>query len=97
MKQFHCAETEKFPHVTYFFNGGWEKPFPGEDRDVIPSPEVATYDQFPEMSSPRVASRVIEAIESDEYSFILVNFANGDMVGHTADLQAAIKAAVVGQ
>ncbi|HFD88044.1 MAG TPA: 2,3-bisphosphoglycerate-independent phosphoglycerate mutase [Gammaproteobacteria bacterium] len=92
MKQFHCAETEKFPHVTYFFNGGWEKPFPGEDREVIPSPEVATYDQQPEMSSPKVADRIIEAVESEQYSFVLVNFANGDMVGHTADLNAVIKA-----
>ena len=92
MKQFHCAETEKFPHVTYFFNGGWEKPFPGEDREVIPSPKVATYDQQPEMSSPKVADRVIEAIETDKYNFVLVNFANGDMVGHTADMNAVVKA-----
>lgn len=92
MKQFHCAETEKFPHVTYFFNGGWEKPFPGEDREVIPSPEVATYDQLPEMSSPKVADRVIEAIESEKYNFVLVNFANGDMVGHTASLDAVVQA-----
>ncbi len=92
MKQFHCAENEKFPHVTYFFNGGWEKPFPGEDREMIPSPKVRTYDLQPEMSTPRVADRVIEAIESKKYDFILVNFANGDMVGHTAIPDAVVKA-----
>lgn len=92
MRQFHCAETEKFPHVTYFFNGGVETPFPGEDRMVVPSPKVATYDLQPEMSTPKVADRVIEAIESNLYDFILVNFANGDMVGHTAKPSAVIKA-----
>lgn len=92
MKQFHCAENEKFPHVTYFFNGGWEKPFPGEDRVMVPSPKVRTYDMQPEMSTPKVANKVIEAIESNDYNFILVNFANGDMVGHTAIQEAVIKA-----
>lgn len=92
MKQFHCAENEKFPHVTYFFNGGWEKPFPGEDRVMLPSPKVKTYDLQPEMSTPKVADKVIEAIQSDSYDFILVNFANGDMVGHTAILEAVVKA-----
>ncbi|MGV6816532.1 MAG: 2,3-bisphosphoglycerate-independent phosphoglycerate mutase [Thiotrichales bacterium] len=92
MRQFHCAETEKFPHVTYFFNGGVEKAYPGEDRMVVPSPKVATYDLQPEMSTPKVADRVIEAIESNLYDFILVNFANGDMVGHTAKPSAVIKA-----
>ena len=92
MQQFHCAENEKFPHVTYFFNGGWEKPFPGEDRVMVPSPKVKTYDLQPEMSTPEVADRVIEAIESDIYDFVLVNFANGDMVGHTAIPEAVIKA-----
>lgn len=92
MKQFHCAETEKFPHVTYFFNGGWEKPFEGEDRVCIDSPKVKTYDKKPEMSTPQVADRVIEAIESEEYNFILVNLANGDMVGHTALQKAVVEA-----
>lgn len=92
MRQFHCAETEKFPHVTYFFNGGVETAYPGEDRMVVPSPKVATYDLQPEMSTPKVADRVIEAIESNLYDFVLVNFANGDMVGHTAKPSAVIKA-----
>ncbi len=92
MKQFHCAETEKFPHVTYFFNGGIEEPFEGEDRVMIPSPKVSTYDHKPEMSTPEVADRVIQAIETEEYDFILVNFANGDMVGHSAVANAVIKA-----
>jgi len=92
MKQFHCAENEKFPHVTYFFNGGWEKPFPGEDRFMVPSPKVKTYDMQPEMSTPKVADKVIEAIESKNYDFVLVNFANGDMVGHTAIPEAVVKA-----
>lgn len=91
LKQFHCAETEKFPHVTYFFNGGREKPFPGEDRDEIPSPSVPTYDQMPEMSAEAVADRMIEAVNSEEYSFLLVNFANGDMVGHTAREKAVVE------
>jgi 2,3-bisphosphoglycerate-independent phosphoglycerate mutase len=92
LKQFHCAEKEKYPHVTYFFNGGHEAPFPGEDRDIINSPDVSTYDLKPEMSSPAVADRVISAIESEQYSFIMVNFANGDMVGHTAVQPAVIQA-----
>lgn len=92
LKQFHCAEREKYPHVTYFFNGGREKPFAGEDREIIPSPNIATYDIKPEMSAPQVAERIIKAIESDQYHFILVNFANSDMVGHTAVRQAIIQA-----
>ena len=92
LKQFHCAEQEKYPHVTYFFNGGGEQPFPGEERDIIPSPNVATYDLKPEMSAPQVADRIIQAIESNQYHFILVNFANGDMVGHTAVRPAIIQA-----
>jgi 2,3-bisphosphoglycerate-independent phosphoglycerate mutase len=92
LKQFHCAEREKYPHVTYFFNGGQEKPFAGEEREIIPSPDVATYDLKPEMSAPQVADRIIQAIEADRYDFILVNFANGDMVGHTAVRQAIIEA-----
>jgi 2,3-bisphosphoglycerate-independent phosphoglycerate mutase len=92
LKQFHCAETEKYPHVTYFFNGGIETPFAGEIREIIPSPNVATYDLKPEMSAPAVADRVITAIESDAYQFVLVNFANTDMVGHTAVRAAVISA-----
>ncbi len=92
MKQFHCAETEKFPHVTYFFNGGIETPYPGEDRTMIPSAKVATYDLQPEMSTAKVADRLVDAIQSQDYDFILVNFANGDMVGHTAKPSAIIRA-----
>jgi 2,3-bisphosphoglycerate-independent phosphoglycerate mutase len=92
LKQLHCAETEKYPHVTYFFNGGREPPYPGEDRIIVPSPKVATYDQHPEMSAAKVADKLIEAIESDTYSFILTNFANGDMVGHTARREPIIQA-----
>jgi len=92
LKQFHCAETEKYPHVTYFFNGGVETAFAGEERKIIPSPQVATYDQKPEMSAEAVANRVIAAIDSNEYSFIVVNFANTDMVGHTAVQHAIIQA-----
>jgi len=92
LKQFHCAEREKYPHVTYFFNGGREKPFVGEDREIIPSPDVATYDLMPEMSATQVADRIIKAIDSDQYHFILLNFANADMVGHTAIRQAIIQA-----
>lgn len=91
-KQFHCAETEKYAHVTYFFNGGREAPYAGEDRKMIPSPRVDTYDQMPEMSAEAVADATIEAIESGEYSFAVVNFANGDMVGHTAMREPIIKA-----
>ncbi|HEY5604724.1 MAG TPA: 2,3-bisphosphoglycerate-independent phosphoglycerate mutase [Gammaproteobacteria bacterium] len=92
LKQFHCAEREKYPHVTYFFNGGREKPFEGEDREIVPSPDVATYDLQPEMSAPQVADNIIQAIELARYDFILVNFANGDMVGHTAIREAIIEA-----
>ncbi len=93
MTQFRCAETEKYAHVTYFFNGGREEPFPGEERFMVPSPkDVATYDQKPEMAAEGVADAVVQAIESDKFDFILVNFANPDMVGHTGVLAAAIKA-----
>ncbi len=92
LRQFHCAETEKYAHVTYFFNGGRETPFPGEDREIVPSPQVATYDLKPEMSAAQVADRIIAAIHSAQYDFILVNFANGDMVGHTAVIPAIIRA-----
>ncbi len=92
LKQFHCAEKEKYPHVTYFFNGGEEQSYPGEDREIIDSPNVATYDLQPEMSTPAVADLVIAAIESEQYSFFMINFANGDMVGHTAVQPAIIQA-----
>ena len=91
-KQFHSAETEKYAHVTYFFNGGQETPFSGEDRKLIPSPKVATYDLQPEMSARGIAEAVVEAIQSKEYEFVLVNFANPDMVGHTGFLDKAITA-----
>jgi 2,3-bisphosphoglycerate-independent phosphoglycerate mutase len=90
--QFHCAETEKYAHVTYFFNGGKKKPFAGEEHVMVNSPDVATYDLKPEMSAAEVADKVIGALESGQYAFILVNFANGDMVGHTAVREAVIKA-----
>ena len=92
LKQFHCAETEKYAHVTFFFNGGRGDPYPGEDRVIVPSPKVATYDLKPEMSAPQVADAVIEALNSDKYAFLVVNFANGDMVGHTAVPEAIIAA-----
>jgi 2,3-bisphosphoglycerate-independent phosphoglycerate mutase len=91
LKQFHCAETEKYPHVTYFFNGGRGDAFPGEDRVIIDSPKVATYDLQPEMSAPQVADAVVEALRGRQYAFLVVNFANGDMVGHTAVPEAIIK------
>jgi 2,3-bisphosphoglycerate-independent phosphoglycerate mutase len=84
MTQLHTAETEKYPHVTYFFNGGREPPYPGEERIIVPSPKVATYDEWPAMSAPKVADRLIEAINSERFDFAVVNFANTDMVGHTA-------------
>jgi 2,3-bisphosphoglycerate-independent phosphoglycerate mutase len=92
LRQLHCAETEKYPHVTYFFNGGREQPYPGEDRIIVPSPQVATYDQQPGMSAAKVADELITAIKSDTYDFIVTNFANTDMVGHTAQRQAVIDA-----
>ena len=93
MTQFRCAETEKYAHVTYFFNGGREDTFQGEERLMVPSPkDVATYDQKPEMAAEGVADAVVNAIESDKFDFVLVNFANPDMVGHTGNLDAAITA-----
>jgi 2,3-bisphosphoglycerate-independent phosphoglycerate mutase len=92
-KQLRCAETEKYAHVTYFFNGGHEEPFDGEDRKMLPSPkEVSTYDEKPEMSAAAVATAVEAAVRSGKYDFVLVNFANPDMVGHTGVLDAAIHA-----
>jgi 2,3-bisphosphoglycerate-independent phosphoglycerate mutase len=96
LKQFRCAETEKFPHVTFFFNDYREEPFPGEDRQIVPSPkDVATYDQKPEMSAAGVCDEVVKRIDSGLYDLLVVNFANGDMVGHTGVLAAAIKAVEV--
>ncbi len=92
IKQFHCAETEKYPHVTYFFNGGRHEPYSGETQLLIPSPKVATYDQKPEMSAPGIATAVIDAIRKHKYGFMVINFANGDMVGHTARYDAVIHA-----
>ena len=90
--QFHCAETEKYPHVTFFLNGGREQPFEGEDRQMAPSPKVATYDLQPEMSAPAVADATIAAIASGGYDFVIVNFANCDMVGHSGDFAATVTA-----
>jgi 2,3-bisphosphoglycerate-independent phosphoglycerate mutase len=91
--QLHAAETEKYAHVTFFFNGGREAPFEGEDRILVPSPrEVGTYDKKPEMSGPEVAQQTADAIRTGKYNFVLVNFANADMVGHTGVIEAAIKA-----
>ena len=93
LTQFRCAETEKYAHVTYFFNGGREEPFAGEERQLVQSPkDVATYDKKPEMSALGVTDAVVRAIESDKFDFVLVNFANPDMVGHTGVLEAAIAA-----
>jgi len=91
LNQFRCAETEKFPHVTFFFNDYRDDPFDGEDRKIVQSPKVATYDLQPEMSAPGVCDAVLEALDGD-YALIVVNFANGDMVGHTGKLDAAVKA-----
>jgi len=91
--QLRIAETEKYPHVTFFFNGGREEPYPGEDRIVVPSPKVATYDLQPEMSAPEVTSKIMDSIETNTPDFICLNFANTDMVGHTGDFEAAKVAA----
>ena len=93
LKQLHIAETEKYAHVTFFLNGGRETPFDGEDRILVPSPKVATYDLQPEMSAYEVRTKLVEAIREDKYDLIVVNFANGDMVGHTG-VYSAIEAAV---
>lgn len=92
IKQFRTAETEKYAHVTFFFNGGVEEPQPDETRVLVASPKVATYDMQPEMSAPEVCENVLKAVKNPEYGFILVNFANPDMVGHTGVIEAAIKA-----
>jgi 2,3-bisphosphoglycerate-independent phosphoglycerate mutase len=90
--QLRMAETEKYPHVTYFLNGGREEPYAGEDRIMVPSPKVATYDLQPEMSAPELTDKAVAAINSGKYDLIVLNFANPDMVGHTGSLPAAIKA-----
>lgn len=91
-RQLRIAETEKYAHVTFFFNGGEETPYPGEDRELVPSPQVATYDLKPEMSAPEVTDRLVSAIESGKYDVIVVNYANADMVGHTGRFDAAVRA-----
>jgi 2,3-bisphosphoglycerate-independent phosphoglycerate mutase len=91
-KQLHCSETEKYAHVTFFLNGGRETPYAGEDRIMVDSPKVHTYDECPEMSAKEVADEIIKATNAQEHSFIVVNFANGDMVGHTAMPVPIIKA-----
>ena len=94
LSQLHIAETEKYAHVTFFLNGGRETPYEGEERILVPSPKVATYDLQPEMSAYLVRDRLVEAINSDKFDFIVVNFANGDMVGHTGVYEAIEKAVV---
>ncbi|MGV6826887.1 MAG: 2,3-bisphosphoglycerate-independent phosphoglycerate mutase [bacterium] len=92
LRQLRMAETEKYAHVTFFFNGGRELPFEGEDRTLVPSPKVATYDLQPEMSAPEVTDKLVEAIKGGVYDAIIVNYANGDMVGHSGKFDAAVKA-----
>ena len=92
LTQLRIAETEKYPHVTFFFNGGEERVYPGEDRILVPSPKVATYDLQPEMSAAEVTDKVVEAVDSGKYDLIVINYANPDMVGHSGILSAAIKA-----
>ena len=92
LTQLRIAETEKYAHVTYFFSGGVETPYPGEDRVLVPSPKVATYDLKPEMSAFEVTDKLVAAIASGKYDAIVCNYANGDMVGHTGNLDATVKA-----
>ncbi|RMG37166.1 MAG: 2,3-bisphosphoglycerate-independent phosphoglycerate mutase [Gammaproteobacteria bacterium] len=92
LRQLRIAETEKYAHVTFFFNGGREEPFEGEERILVPSPQVATYDLQPEMSAPEVTQRLVEAIAEQTFDAIICNYANGDMVGHTGNFEAAVKA-----
>ncbi|MDE7443331.1 MAG: 2,3-bisphosphoglycerate-independent phosphoglycerate mutase, partial [Muribaculaceae bacterium] len=94
LRQLHIAETEKYAHVTFFFNGGREAPYEGEDRILVPSPKVATYDLKPEMSAYEVCEKLCAAIREEKYDFIVVNYANGDMVGHTGVYEAIEKAVV---
>lgn len=93
LKQVRMAETEKYPHVTFFFNCGREEPYDGEDRILVNSPKVATYDLQPEMSAPELSEKLLNAVDSDKYDVVIVNFANTDMVGHTGSVEAARKAA----
>lgn len=93
LMQLRLAETEKYAHVTFFFSGGREEPFPGEERVLVPSPKVATYDLQPEMSAPEVSRQAVAAVESGRFDLIVINYANGDMVGHTGDHASAVKAA----
>lgn len=92
LKQLRIAETEKYAHVTYFFNGGKEDPWPGEDRILVPSPAVSRFDEAPEMSAALITEKVLDAIEKDKYDFILINYANADMVGHTGNEKACVTA-----
>lgn len=92
LKQLHAAETEKYAHVTFFFNGGVETAFPGEDRILVPSPAIPSYDQKPDMSARAITDRVVEALNTGQYAFVVVNFANPDMIGHTGNMPATIKA-----
>lgn len=92
LNQLRLAETEKYAHVTYFFNGGKEDPWRGEDRIVVPSPTVSRFDEAPEMSAPQITEKAVEAVKSGKYDFILINYANADMIGHTGDKEACIQA-----
>ena len=92
MRNLRVAETEKYAHVTYFFNGGVEQPFPGEERVLVPSPKVATYDLKPEMSAAGIAEAVVKATNDSAFDVIIVNFANADMVGHSGKIEPTIKA-----
>ncbi|MDP4000202.1 MAG: 2,3-bisphosphoglycerate-independent phosphoglycerate mutase [bacterium] len=92
VRQCHIAETEKYPHATFFLNGGHEEPYPLEERFLIPSPQVATYDQQPDMGAKEIADGLLKKIEDPDYGFIMVNFANADMVGHTGDVEATVRA-----
>ncbi len=92
LRNLRVAETEKYAHVTYFFNGGIEQPFPGEDRLLVPSPKVATYDLKPEMSAAGIADAVVKAVEDGTFDVVIVNFANADMVGHSGKLEPTVKA-----
>jgi 2,3-bisphosphoglycerate-independent phosphoglycerate mutase len=92
LRQFRTAETEKYPHVTYFMNGGIEQAFPGEDRHLVPSPRVPTYDQSPAMSAEKLTDDCIAAIRKGIYSLVVINYANPDMVGHTGQMQATMQA-----
>jgi 2,3-bisphosphoglycerate-independent phosphoglycerate mutase len=92
LRNLRVAETEKYAHVTYFFNGGVEQPFPGEERLLVPSPKVATYDLKPEMSAAGIADAVVKAVEDGAFDIIIVNFANADMVGHSGKIEPTVKA-----